>query len=37
MDAGMTVTGSTGGGNEAILSFVAGSKLNGGINGMTIV
>ena len=32
MDASMTVTGSTGDGNEAILSFVAGSKLNGGIS-----
>lgn len=32
MDASMTVTGSTGDGNEAILSFTAGSKLNGGIS-----
>lgn len=32
MDASMTVTGSTGDGNEAILSFIAGSKLNGGIS-----
>lgn len=32
MDASMTVTGSTGDGNEAILSFNAGSRLNGGIS-----
>lgn len=32
MDASMTVTGSTGKGNEAILSFTAGSKLMGGIS-----
>lgn len=32
MDASMTVTGSTGDGNEAILNFTAGSKLNGGIS-----
>lgn len=32
MDASMTVTGSAGDGNEAILSFTAGSRLNGGIS-----
>lgn len=32
MDASMTVTGSDGKGNEAILSFTPGSKLNGGIS-----
>lgn len=32
MDASMTVTGSTGDGNESILRFVAGSKLDGGIS-----
>lgn len=32
MDASMTVTGSTGDGNEAILSFTPGSRLNGGIS-----
>lgn len=32
MDASMTVTGSTGDGNEAILSFAPGSKLLGGIS-----
>lgn len=32
MDASMTVTGSAGDGNEAILNFEAGSKLNGGIS-----
>lgn len=32
MDASMTVTGSTGDGNESILSFNAGSRLNGGIS-----
>lgn len=32
MDASMTVTGSTGDGNEAILNFTPGSKLNGGIS-----
>lgn len=32
MDASMTVTGSSGYGNEAILSFNAGSRLNGGIS-----
>lgn len=31
-DANMTVTGSDGKGNEAMLSFVAGSRLNGGIS-----
>lgn len=32
MDASMTVTGSAGDGNEAMLNFTAGSKLNGGIS-----